>query len=100
MLKAGRTSTLLPSSSRPFQSTGFGRSYFSSLYGPTPTGFIAYSGNWKPSPCATTLLASPASSAFGDCIEKESRDRIVGKLDVVRVIWTTAVDSSWAWHDL
>src|SRR5215207_5513296 len=75
-------------------------SYFSSLYGPTPTGFIAYSGNLKPSPCATTLLASPASSAFGDCIEKESRDRIVGKLDVVRVIWTTAVDSSWAWHDL
>ena len=40
----------------------------------------------KPSPAAWTLLASPASSAFGDCIEKESGDRIVGKLDVARVM--------------
>ena len=47
-----------------------------------------------------TLLASPAFIALGDCIEKESSDRIVGKLEVARVMSMTAVDSSWALHDL
>ena len=54
----------------------------------------------KPSPWACTLLASPASSALGDCIEKESSDSAVGNFDVACVIWTTAVDSSLASHDL
>ena len=38
--------------------------------------------------------------ALGDCIENESSDRIVGKLDVARVMPMTAVDSSLASHDL
>ena len=54
----------------------------------------------KPSPWATTLLASPALSAVGDCIEKESSDRMVGKLDVDRVMLMTAVEASLASQDL
>src|SRR3954452_16261630 len=75
-------------------------SYLSSLYGPMPTGAMEYAGYLKPSPWATTLFASPALSAVGDCIENESSDRIVGKLEVARVMSMTAVEASLAVHDL
>ena len=53
-------------------------------------------GSLKPSPSATTLLASPAFSAVGDCIEKESSDRMVGNFEVDRVMLMTAVEASLA----
>jgi hypothetical protein len=38
----------------------------------------------------------PASSAFGDCMEKESSDSMVGNFEVARATLSTAVDSSLA----